>query len=149
MIANHFKSKNNSAPAQMGNDNEDIGDGQGAFNGDRIRQAVSLAAFADDLRASTGDGDVLIMGDLNAYTEEDPIQLLRDEGFTDLGSMLDPGRYSFVFDALSGSLDHAMSTAALLTRSPGWRTGTSTRSSRSPTSTTATRRCMPRPVPLQ
>ena len=102
VIANHFKSKNNSTPPQMGNDNEDIGDGQGAFNGDRTRQAASLAAFADDLRASTGDDDVLLMGDLNAYTEEDPMQLLRDAGFTDLGSLLDQGRYSFVFNALSG-----------------------------------------------
>ena len=119
VIANHFKSKNNSTPPQMGNDNEDVGDGQGAFNGDRVRQAVSLAAFADDLRASTGDDDVLIMGDLNAYTEEDPIQLLRDAEFTDLGSLLDPGRYSFVFNALSGSLDHAMSTDALTDKVTG------------------------------
>ncbi|HJU96433.1 MAG TPA: endonuclease/exonuclease/phosphatase family protein, partial [Jiangellaceae bacterium] len=61
----------------------------------------------------TGDDDVLIMGDLNAYSEEDPIQLLRDAGFTDLGASLDAGRYSFVFNALSGSLDHVMSSTAL------------------------------------
>ena len=123
VIANHFKSKSNSTPPQMGNDNEDILDGQGAFNGDRTRQAASLADFADDLRVSTGDGDVLIMGDLNAYTEEDPIQVLRGRGFADLGSILDPGRYSFVFDSLSGSLDHAMATAALrskVTRLAHW-----------------------------
>ncbi|MGH8823013.1 MAG: ExeM/NucH family extracellular endonuclease [Jiangellaceae bacterium] len=113
VIANHLKSKSDSSPPQTGNDNEDIGDGQGAFNGDRTRQATSLADFADGLRGSTGDDDVLIMGDINAYTEEDPIQLLRGRGFTDLGSTLDPGRYSFVFDALSGSLDHAMATDAL------------------------------------
>jgi uncharacterized protein len=113
VIANHFKSKSDSVPPQSGNDNEDIGDGQGAFNGDRIRQADSLASFAEELRFSSGDDDVLIMGDINAYTEEDPIQLLRDSGFTDLGSLLDEGRYSFVFNALSGSLDHAMSSDAL------------------------------------
>jgi len=120
VIANHFKSKSNTLPPQMGNDNEDIGDGQGAFNGDRTRQAASLADFADDLRASTGDADVLILGDINAYSEEDPIQILRDRGFTDLGSTLDPGRYSFVFDALSGSLDHAMSPAALTDKVTGF-----------------------------
>ena len=119
VIANHFKSKSDSTPPQSGNDNEDIGDGQGAFNGDRTRQAASLAAFADQLRVSTGDDDVLIMGDLNAYTEEDPIQLLRSAGFTDLGSLLDPGRYSFVFNSLSGSLDHAMSTASLTAKVTG------------------------------
>ena len=119
VIANHFKSKSDTDPPQSGNDNEDIGDGQGAFNGDRTRQAASLLAFANQLRASTGDDDVLIMGDLNAYTEEDPIQLLRSAGFTDLGSLLDPGRYSYVFNSLSGSLDHAMATAALTPKVTG------------------------------
>ena len=119
VIANHLKSKSDSSPPQSGNDNEDIGDGQGAFNGDRTRQAASLAAFAEQLRVSTGDDDVLIMGDLNAYTEEDPIQLLRSAGFTDLGSLLDPGRYSFVFNSLSGSLDHAMSSASLTAKVTG------------------------------
>jgi 5'-nucleotidase len=119
VIANHFKSKNDSDPPQTGNDNEDIEDGQGAFNGDRVRQAASVAAFAEQLRASTGDDDVLVMGDLNAYTEEDPVQFLRDAGFTDLGSSLDPGRYSYVFNALSGSLDHAMSIDALTAKVTG------------------------------
>ncbi len=119
VIANHFKSKNDSTPPQMGNDNEDIGDGQGAFNGDRTRQAASLAAFAEQLRTSTGDDDVLLMGDFNAYTEEDPIQALRTDGFTDLGSLLDEGRYSYVFNALSGSLDHAMATDALTDKVTG------------------------------
>jgi 5'-nucleotidase len=119
VIANHFKSKSDSSPPQSGNDNEDIGDGQGAFNGDRTRQAASLVSFTEELRDSSGDNDVLIMGDINAYTEEDPIQVLRGAGFTDLGSLLDEGRYSFVFNALSGSLDHAMSTDALTDKVTG------------------------------
>ncbi len=113
VIANHFKSKSPSDPPQEGNDNEDIGDGQGEFNGDRVRQAGSLAAFAEEQRARTSDADVLLMGDLNAYSEEDPIERLRQEGFNDLGAQFDEGRYSYVFDELSGSLDHAMATDAL------------------------------------
>ena len=113
VIGNHFKSKGNSTPPQSGNDNEDIGDGQGAFNGDRTRQAASLADFAAGLQQSTGDDDVLVMGDLNAYTQEDPMHVLYDAGFDDLGSMFDEERYSYVFDSLSGSLDHAMSSAAM------------------------------------
>ena len=119
VIANHFKSKSDSVPPQTGNDNADIGDGQGAFNGDRTRQAASLVSFIEELRDSSSDNDVLIMGDLNAYTEEDPIQILEAGGFTDLGSVLDEGRYSFVFNALSGSLDHAMSTEALTDKVTG------------------------------
>ena len=50
------------------------------WNGDRVRQAASLAAFADELVDRAGDPDVLLMGDLNAYTQEDPIERLRDGG---------------------------------------------------------------------
>ncbi|MCZ2861208.1 ExeM/NucH family extracellular endonuclease [Blastococcus sp. VKM Ac-2987] len=107
VVANHFKSKGGTGTG----DNLDTG--QGSFNGDRVRQAGSLAAFAEQLEARTGDPDVLLMGDFNAYTQEDPIEVLREEGFVDLGELFDPGRYSYVFDALSGSLDHALATQEL------------------------------------
>ncbi|SFT71969.1 hypothetical protein SAMN05660657_02597 [Geodermatophilus amargosae] len=110
VIANHFKSKSPGSPT---GDNVDDGDGQGEWNGDRVRQAASLAAFAAAIEQRTGDPDVLLMGDLNAYTQEDPIETLRHAGFTDLGAEFDEGRYSYVFDALSGSLDHALATEEL------------------------------------
>ena len=110
VVANHFKSKSPGAPT---GDNVDDGDGQGAWNGDRVRQAVSLADFAAGLRESTGDQDVVLMGDFNAYTEEDPVQALEEAGYTDLGTEFDPGRYSYVYDDMSGSLDHALASASL------------------------------------
>jgi predicted extracellular nuclease len=113
VIANHFKSKSPSDPPQSGNDNTDVGDGQGEFNGDRVRQARSLATFANGLRTSTGDDDVVLMGDFNAYTQEDPIVELDGAGYGDLGTAFDPERYSYVFDGRSGSLDHALATASL------------------------------------
>lgn len=113
VIANHFKSKSPGTPT---GDNVDDGDGQGQWNGDRVRQAAALSRLAQQLQASTGDPDVLLMGDLNAYSQEDPIQALRDAGYTDLGETLDPGRYSYVFGAASGSLDHAMASPSLTTK---------------------------------
>ncbi|MFC4692671.1 ExeM/NucH family extracellular endonuclease [Geodermatophilus arenarius] len=110
VVANHFKSK---SPGDPTGDNVDTGDGQGEWNGDRVRQARSVAAFAAQLARSTGDPDVILQGDLNAYSQEDPIEVLREAGFTDLGEALDPGRYSYVYDELSGSLDHALATASL------------------------------------
>ncbi|SFF31655.1 ExeM/NucH family extracellular endonuclease [Blastococcus tunisiensis] len=110
VIANHLKSKGGSG---AGGDNVDTGDGQGAYNADRTRQARSLAAFVEELRAGTGDDDVMVLGDLNAYSQEDPIEVLRAAGLTDLGTQFDEGRYSYVFDDKSGSLDHAMATASL------------------------------------
>ncbi|MCF6744687.1 ExeM/NucH family extracellular endonuclease [Blastococcus sp. KM273128] len=116
VVANHFKSKSPGSPT---GDNVDTGDGQGAWNGDRVRQAASLAQFAAGLQESTGDADVVLMGDLNAYTQEDPIQLLEDAGWTDLGLRFDEGAYSYVFDDQSGSLDHALATAELTAKVTG------------------------------
>ena len=116
VVANHFKSKRNSGAT---GDNVDTGDGQGSFNGDRVRQARSLAAFADELEATTEDPDVLLMGDFNAYSQEDPVEELREAGYTDLGERFDPGSYSYVFQALSGSLDHALGTAELTAKVTG------------------------------
>ncbi|WP_218566129.1 ExeM/NucH family extracellular endonuclease [Vallicoccus soli] len=113
VVANHFKSKGGTGTG----DNAD--NGQGAYNGDRVRQAASLDAFLDRLVRSTGDPDVVSLGDYNAYTREDPIDLLEREGLVDLGSALDPGRYSYVFEALSGSLDHALATRAMAAKVTG------------------------------
>ncbi|MCI2239030.1 ExeM/NucH family extracellular endonuclease [Kineococcus sp. TRM81007] len=109
VVANHFKSKGGGDDAT--GDNTDTG--QGAYNGDRVRQAESLAEFVAQLRERTGDADVVAMGDFNAYTQEDPVEVLRTAGLTDLGSRFDEGGYSYVYDALSGSLDHALATAEL------------------------------------
>ena len=116
MVANHFKSK--SWPGAPTGDNVDTGDGQGDWNGDRVRQAASLAEFADELVDRAGDPDILLMGDFNAYTQEDPIEELRDAGFVDLGERLDPGRYSYVFDDQSGRSTTRSPRGAMPTRSP-------------------------------
>jgi predicted extracellular nuclease len=115
VVANHFKSKGSGS----GPGNTDSGDGQGASNADRVLQAQSLATFTDELRASTGDEDVLLMGDFNAYTQEDPMVTLYEAGYTDLGTLFDEGRYSYVFDDMSGSLDHALATDALTDKVTG------------------------------
>ncbi|WP_369254643.1 ExeM/NucH family extracellular endonuclease [Geodermatophilus amargosae] len=115
VVANHFKSKGSGENAT--GDNADAGDGQGAWNGDRIRQAESLAAFVGELRER--DPDVVSLGDYNAYTREDPIVALEEAGLADLGSRWDAERYSYVFDALSGSLDHALATASLTAKVTG------------------------------
>lgn len=111
VVANHFKSKGSGTGA-----NADQGDGQGASNPDRVGQAQALSAFVDRLRSQVGDPDVLALGDFNAYSKEDPMEVLRAGGLVDLGERFDAGRYSYVFDALSGSLDHALATPSLLAR---------------------------------
>jgi 5'-nucleotidase len=114
VVANHMKSKSPSTPPSTG-DNADIGDGQGAFNGDRIRQAHSLITFVDQLKTASGSDDVIILGDFNAYTHEDPMQVFYDASFSDVSN----GEASYVFGGESGSLDHAVATPSLMARLTG------------------------------
>ena len=102
VIANHFKSKG-SGP--------DDGTGQGASNQARIDQAERLLTFADDFAASRGVDGVFLTGDFNAYSEEDPMQVLDGGGFTELSP---EGKWSYSFDGQSGSLDHVLANAAAI-----------------------------------
>ncbi|WP_230416021.1 ExeM/NucH family extracellular endonuclease [Micromonospora tarapacensis] len=112
VVANHFKSKSGAGTG----DNADAGDGQGSWNGDRVRQARALAAFVDQVKADSGTSDVLLLGDFNAYTHEDPMQALYDEQYLNLN---DTGRTSYVFNGESGSLDHAVASPSLAARVTG------------------------------
>jgi 5'-nucleotidase len=105
-IANHFKSKGSGSGADA-----DMGDGQGGSNGSRVNQANALVAFAADREAAAGTDKVFLLGDFNAYSQEDPIEVLREAGYTDLGST-ETDEYSYVFGGLSGSLDHVLASPA-------------------------------------
>ena len=94
-------------------------DGQGAFNGDRVRQAQALVTFARQLEAV--DADVFLIGDFNAYSKEDPIDVLRAAGYVDVLEPLEDTTYSF--DQRNGNLDHIMASshaAAKLTGGDIW-----------------------------
>ncbi len=113
---NHFKSKG--SPGSFGD--ADIGDGQGNANITRLEGAMALDAWLDTDPTGSGDSDFLILGDLNAYQNEDPIVFLESKGFTDLAHAFhgDDG-YSFVFDGQTGTLDYAMASSSLLDQVTG------------------------------
>lgn len=104
-IVNHFKSKGDSDPKATGDNANGI---QGAFNGDRVRQAEALGNFAAQRSAALGTDDVFLLGDFNAYTQEDPIEKLRSFGFEPLET--GTGKYSYSYDGQSGSLDHVLAS---------------------------------------
>jgi predicted extracellular nuclease len=109
VAVNHLKSKGSSCDAD-GDPN--LGDGQGNCNITRTHAAAALADWLAADPTGSGDSDVLIIGDLNAYAEEDPLTTFASAGFTNLlESQTNP--YSFVFDAQSGALDHALVSATL------------------------------------
>ncbi|GAA3060457.1 MULTISPECIES: ExeM/NucH family extracellular endonuclease [Actinomycetes] len=106
-IVNHFKSKG-SAPD--GGPNADSGDGQGAWNADRVEQARALVAFADALTEDTGTDSIFLMGDFNSYEKEDPLQEILDAGFSNISA--ETGQHSYMFDGQVGSLDHLFASEA-------------------------------------
>jgi uncharacterized protein len=106
VIVNHFKSKGSGGTGA----DADQGDGQGFYNATRKAQATALLSFITTVQTVANDPDVLIIGDLNAYSEEDPIDILRAGGLV----KLDSAGYSYVFDAQTGSLDHALATPSLV-----------------------------------
>ncbi|WIA99893.1 ExeM/NucH family extracellular endonuclease [Curtobacterium sp. MCBA15_012] len=109
VIANHFKSKGSGSGADA-----DTGDGQGASNASRVAQAKALAGFSTTEQAKYGTDRVFMLGDFNAYSQEDPMVVLREAGYTDLGPALDASEWSYVFGGLSGSLDHVLASPAAL-----------------------------------
>lgn len=109
VIVNHFKSKSCSASPADSKD-LDQNDGQGCFNATRKKQAKALLKFVSDLITNNGDSDVVVIGDLNAYGQEDPMDILRAGGLSDLTNET----YSYMFDGQSGSLDHALATSSFL-----------------------------------
>ena len=118
VVVNHFKSKGCGDASGV---NADQGDGQGCWNASRVEQAEALLAFVEEIQAQGGVQDVLVLGDLNAYGEEDPIDALRAGGLTDLLSEHVPEeqRYSYVHEGEAGHLDHALATPTLAAKITG------------------------------
>ena len=112
VIVNHFKSKG-SCPTSAGDPNADKGDGQGCWNALRVQQAQALLTLIATVKQSSGSDDVLVIGDLNSYGQEDPIAALTGGGLVNELSKRIATPYSFVFDGLAGYLDHALATASL------------------------------------
>ena len=81
-------------------------------NAKRVGQATALLDFVQTLR--TVDLDVLVLGDLNAYGEEDPIVTLTGGGMANLVARVPAAdRYSYVFNGEAGYLDQALATGTL------------------------------------
>ncbi len=117
VIANHFKSK---SCGDATGEQADQGDGQACWNPLRRDAADRLATWVQTDPTRSGTDLAAIVGDFNAYAQEDPIQLLAAAGWRDAlvrGGVSRP--YSFVFDAQAGRLDHVLVTDAMAVRIAG------------------------------
>ena len=115
-VVNHFKSKGSAGPNPG---DADSGDGQGSSNGSRVLQATALRNWVSELQAETDTEAVVLAGDFNSYSMEDPLRLLYDAGYTNVEQEFDNGEFSYSFSGLSGSLDHILVNDAALARSTG------------------------------
>ena len=111
---NHFKAKSGSGTGA----NADMNDGQGGWNADRQEEAQSVIDSYKNWSGSTGEKDILIMGDLNSYGKEDPIRVLADNGMIDLHRAFHAdSSYSYRYLSrepdLVGYLDHALCSSTM------------------------------------
>jgi uncharacterized protein len=148
VVSSHFKSKGDSGLVALANaaqaylngggtgftqadidalradPNFDQGDGQAFWNAVRLDAATQLADFmADDYDAPSG---YLLLGDMNSYAEDDPVQYLDDTaGLTDLIDTFigQEDAFSFIFDGQRGTLDQAFAStdiAGLVSGATEW-----------------------------
>jgi len=105
VVANHFKSKGCKDAEGMDRDQHD---GASCYNAMRTESARRLDAWlATD---PTGHGArTLVVGDFNAYAQEDPVRTMREAGWQDAFVVAgNDAPYSYVYDGQLGRLDHAL-----------------------------------------
>lgn len=109
ICVNHLKSKSGTGTGA----DADTGDGQGSSNYTRVTQAQLIVNTLNKLVSNYSDPDVLVVGDMNAYSMEDPIKVLTDNGLVNQLKRFSPDEYSYVYQGEAGFLDHSLATATL------------------------------------
>ena len=117
---NHLKSKGSDC-LDIGD--PDTGDGSGNCNITRTMAAQALVDWLATDPTGSGDSDFLIIGDLNSYDKEDPIDAIKagaddilgtDDDYTGMVFQFQgEDAYSYVFDGQIGYLDHALASSSL------------------------------------
>jgi hypothetical protein len=126
VVVNHLKSKSSACDDV---DDPDVGDGQGNCNQTRRLAAQALVDWLATDPTGSGDPDFLIIGDLNSYAQEDPIDAIKagpddtpgtgDDYINLIAQSVGTFAYSFVFDGQFGYLDHALANASMAAQVTG------------------------------
>ena len=111
VAANHFKSKG--CRDAEGAD-RDQGDGAACWNALRSDSARRLDAWLKTDPTRSGGQLTMIVGDLNAYAQEQPMREFYAAGWQDaFAAAKVAAPYSYVYDGELGRLDHALLSPAL------------------------------------
>lgn len=106
VIVNHLKSKGSGCGAG----DDDTTTGQGSCNGTRTDAVDYLINTWLSNNGFTDADNIVVIGDINAYYAEDPMQVFYDANYT---NVLRSDEYTYLFDGQIGSLDHILVNAAL------------------------------------
>lgn len=100
---NHFKSKS-------GGDSTN-----NYYNSNRVAEANNLIQFLETELNNDyyEDADILILGDLNCGTMEEPIRTLTAAGYENLLAQYSPNEYSYSYSRQVEYLDHALASPSL------------------------------------
>lgn len=99
---NHFKAKSKNTPDET-----------------ETTRLQNVSYLLTALNKITYDDDIMILGDLNAYTEEAPVQNLIEAGYEEQLVRFDPGAYSYIYYSQKGLLDHAMANTSMAAQITG------------------------------
>ncbi|MCF7221724.1 ExeM/NucH family extracellular endonuclease [Lysobacter sp. TLK-CK17T] len=120
VVANHFKSKGcNEA------EGDDRDNGAGCWNALRAESARRLSEWLATDPTRSGSDLAMIVGDLNAYAQEEPLRVLARAGWRDAFALAgssgagNEAPYSYVYEGEAGRLDHALLSPALAGRLRG------------------------------
>jgi predicted extracellular nuclease len=117
VAVNHLKSKGSSC--------DDVSDpnpldGSGNCDGTRTAAAEALVDWLATDPTDSGSEHFLIVGDLNSYDKERPIDAIVSAGYVDLvADFLGEDAYGYLFDGRIGYLDYALASAELDERVTG------------------------------
>ncbi|MDP9800702.1 putative extracellular nuclease [Arcanobacterium wilhelmae] len=113
-VVNHFKSKGSVATKAGTKDPLVDGDNQtlaGNNNLLRVNQAKEMTAW---VKENYPNDPVIILGDLNSYSKEAPVEAIKDAGYTSVAEKFGVTNLSYQYGGVLGSLDHALVNSKLL-----------------------------------
>jgi uncharacterized protein len=105
VAVNHLKSKGSGCG--VGDDDPR----QGNCNGTRTAAAEAMVEWLSADPTGSAPVASILVGDLNAYAQEDPVRAFQAKGWVDLLDAFAPADempYTFTFDGTQGYLDHAL-----------------------------------------
>ena len=84
-------------------------------NEKRMANVDSLLVMLDKIEQELvfGDSDILLVGDYNSYTQEEPIQTLVRAGYADMVMRDDSTGYSYVYHSEAGYLDRVFASESM------------------------------------